>query len=574
MTGTAESRTADQRAADLERLLGDPYDPTNPFGFAAALDRDERRQPSTLVDQALSEWGFSAEFVPTALGGRLSDVDAMVRALRPVFRRDAALGLGQGVVSLMAAAPVWLAGTAAQRSHVAAPLLAGQKLAVGFHELAHGNDFLHNECRAHRTAEGLRLTGAKELINNADRAAAIVLLARTGDGGHGGAHSLLLIDPAVLPPDRFQILPRFRTAGVRACVISGWRFTDCPLPADALLGPVGSGPDTSLRAFQLTRVALPGMALGLLEAALHTVLCFMRDRRLYGSRVADLPHPRTVLAGATTDLLIADSLVTTVARALHLLPDQCSAYAAAVKYLVPRLITEGLAELASVLGARSYLRSGPHAIVGKHLRDAPVVSLGHAGESVCLLSILPQLPRLARRAWPRSDAPPPTLFNLDVPVPELALDRLTLTNGKRDALFSVLDTLLDGALVGHVARDEPAGQAVSEIRAWSTRLRAACGSLPAPELGSHACPATLAMAERYAIALAASSVLGLAPRQPPAGWLPAALVRIADLLARRRRLLPAEVAEPVFAAVTHRLESGLSFGLRPEPLPWTRPGAK
>ena len=43
---------------------------------------------------------------------------------------------------------------------------------------------------------------------------------------------------------------------------------------------------------------------------------------------------------------------------MHLLPEETSVYAAAVKYLLPKLLTETMYDLSIVLGANFYVRDG------------------------------------------------------------------------------------------------------------------------------------------------------------------------------------------------------------------------
>lgn len=76
----------------LEQRLGDPFDDANPVGFAALLRADERGEMCAAGERALDEHGLNADFVPIALGGRLSRIDDLVAALRAVYRRDPAWG--------------------------------------------------------------------------------------------------------------------------------------------------------------------------------------------------------------------------------------------------------------------------------------------------------------------------------------------------------------------------------------------------------------------------------------------------------------------------------------------------
>ncbi|MDF9815619.1 alkylation response protein AidB-like acyl-CoA dehydrogenase [Streptomyces sp. SPB162] len=229
------------RVAELEQLLGDPRDPDNPFGHDALLAADDRSELLPSAEDALTGFGLNHEFVPEDLGGRLARVDTLARVLRPVFRRDASLALGYGVTSFLAAVAVWAAGTPEQRRWTADLLLGGGRLAIAYHELAHGNDFVRNEFTALPDGAGFRLDGRKEVINNAGRAEALVLFSRTAKEAGARSHSVLLVDKSVLPADRFEHLPRYRTVGVKGCEIGGFHFRDCPLPGDALVGGLGEG---------------------------------------------------------------------------------------------------------------------------------------------------------------------------------------------------------------------------------------------------------------------------------------------------------------------------------------------
>jgi alkylation response protein AidB-like acyl-CoA dehydrogenase len=410
---------------DLETVFGDPFDPGNPLGHNAILAADESGELLAAGESALRGWQANAEFVPTELGGRLATVDGLVRRLRPVFRRDAALGLGYGVTSLMAALNVWLGGAEAQRKQLADTLLGGERVCVAYHELAHGNDVTANEMRAARRHMSLVLDGRKEVINNADRADHAVVFARTDERTGGRSHSLLLVDLTELPADRWRRLPRYRTMGLRGCHLAGLEFNGCPAPEGTLVGDVGAGADIALRSFQVSRCVTAGLGVGVLDAALFTVLRFARSRRLYGRTVAEIPHARSTMAGAFTDLLVADALSTVAARSIHLLPANGAVYAAATKYLVPLLLEQAMDELAVVLGARFYLREGDSAIFGKHFRDLPALSIGHAGGVSCQLTVLPQLPALCR-SLERAQPAPAALFDGTAELPGLALTSLRL----------------------------------------------------------------------------------------------------------------------------------------------------
>lgn len=568
-----EARAA-ARVAELDRRLGDPTDEANELSYARLIEADEAGELPAAGERALDELRLGADFVPRAEGGRLERLDTLVRVMRQVFRRDVALGLGYGVTSFMAGVNVWTSGDAAQRARLARILTGGGKVSVAYHELAHGNDFVRNEFAARPApGGGYLLNGAKQVINNADRADAWVLFSRTSPAPGSRSHSVLLVEREGLDTDTWRVLPRYDAVGVRGCHLSGLRFDDTPVPSSTLVGETGSGVETALRAFQITRAALPGMAVGTTDTALRTVVRFALGRRLYRKSVMEIPHARATLSGAFTDLLTCDSLSLAATRAVHLLPEQTSALAAATKYLVPKLLTDALHELSVVLGARFYIRDGEHGIFQKHLRDLPVLSLGHAGSAACQATIIPQLSRLARRAWFHDAPAPADLFRPHADLPDLPFDRLTLASG-RDALSATLVAAADeppGAAPEERAVHGLTLQLVDELR----QVQEASRVLAPEDRTALAGPAAFALADRYALLLAAAAATGVHRQASRDGgdafladpaWLAAALHRLARRLGLRPAALPASVDARVHEEVLRRFHARTSYDLYDTPL--------
>jgi alkylation response protein AidB-like acyl-CoA dehydrogenase len=560
------------RASALDDALGDPANPDNPAGFAALADAGERGVFPAAAEAILDDFGLNAEFVPQALGGRLRTIDELARTLRPVFRRDVTLGVGYGVSSFIAAANVWTAGSAVQQHALATTLLANEKASVCYHELAHGNDFARNEFRADPAGPLLVLNGEKHAINNVEHAAALVLFARTGSSAGSRSHSVLLLHREVLDAGHVEHLARYRTPGVTGCRIGGIRFTDCAVPAASVVGSSGDGVEIALRSFQITRSALPAMAVATLDTALRATLGFAVGRRLYGTTVAGLPHARATLAAVFADLLICDALATVASRALHLLPGEASVLAATSKYLVPKLLGEAVYDLSVVLGARCYLREGEYAVVEKLRRDLPVLSLSHAGGAICQASILAQLPTLARHGWTGEADPPRDLFQPGADLPALRPESLRLTNAGRDSLIPSLEPACADLLAcegSRLARDL-AGTLRHHLRA----LREESAQLAPIDRTAFAAPHAFGLTHRYALLAAASACLGIwrTHRGDPSrflsepSWLLAALTRIAGRLDGTERLPPADIRERMFAELSVRHNTRHSFDLDAMPL--------
>ncbi|MFJ8661925.1 acyl-CoA dehydrogenase family protein [Streptomyces sp. NPDC093795] len=560
------------RLRALERLLGDPGDPTNPVGRHAVLDADERGEMLAAGEDALHAYGLHAEFVPAELGGRLTRLDHLVDVMRAVYRRDPCLGLGHGAASFIAAVNIWTAGDAEQRADAARVLCRGGRIAVGYHELAHGNDMARTEFTALPRGDRLVLDGRKEVITNARRADALVLLARTSTAPGSRSHSQVLVPVADVPEGRLTHLPRYRTTGMRGVQLGGLWFDSCPLPATSVLGGTpGRGLETALRSFQITRTTLVSMSVGIVDTALDTALRHVRSRRLYGRTAADLPHVRSVLTGVYVDLLTADCFATVATRALHLLPGETAIHAQAVKYVVSGILMDAMNRLSGVLGAHFYLREGPNALFQKLLRDIQPVGFGHAARAACQTSLLPQLPLLARRAWREYRTPPAALFAAGEELPPLDPGALALSAGGRESLSTSiaagLGDLPDGG-----------GPAYGLLRAHAerfarepARLAEACAALDPGELSVAASPYAYDLTSRYTTLLTAAACVGTwswarragTPELSEPDWAAAALHRLSTPRGVAPRALPRPLEDALWERLVERHRTGGGYTLLP-----------
>ncbi|WP_269853366.1 acyl-CoA dehydrogenase [Streptomyces sp. RPT161] len=561
-----------RRIAEVENALGDPDDAENPVGFAALLAADERFELSAEAERRLDAVGFGAEFVPVALGGRLARADVLARVLRPVFRRDVALGFGYGITSLFAASAVWAAGSPEQRARLAALMCGGGRTGIVHHSLAHGNTMWQGELVARPGAHGFLLSGRKDGVVNAERAGALVVYARTGQGRGPTSHSVLLLEPNAVTGGGLRVLPRKLSTGMRGCRFAGLEFADCPVSADALVGEPGQGMQLALRTFQLNRSLVSSVLLGaadtVLRAAVRTVLS--------GREGGAGRRQRAVLAAVFADVLLCDAMATAVLRSLHVFPDSAHLGAAAVKYLVPDLVREDLEELGTVLGASGYRRDSVHGFLQKLLRDLPAAGLGHMGTAACQAVLIPQLPLLARRSWGVTQDPPDLLFATRQPLAPLALESLAVAGGEDRlvaALLGAVRRLGDGG-GPHSGHGDDGTRAllctiaeafVAELAELRDRFRAVV--LDSRTLAASAQWA--ALTDRYVMVAAAGAALGhwvrleegTDPFLADPAWLVLALGRLAGRLGIRLPDAPPDCVERVYGEAVARLRTGRGYDL-------------
>ncbi|MEV5665816.1 acyl-CoA dehydrogenase [Streptomyces flaveolus] len=557
---------ADRRAARLEVLLGDPYAPDNPHGLTALFEADARGRPPEQTELLLERFGLSAECVPVADGGRLTRADLLARVLRPVFRRDVALGTAVGTAPVLAAGPVWAAGNTHRRAQTAALLLGGGRVGLVPHERGQTAGSTPGGITARPAPDGgLLLDGRAEAAPDAIGARLYVVQARTGPARSPHSHTAVLLDGDRLPPPAVRETGRAAARGRVGASRAEIELHKHAVPHDAVLGTLGEGVPLTLRTQQVGHALVPALLVAAADTALRSAV-----RAAGGGASPARPNRR--LAGVFADILACDSFADVALRALSLLPAQAQVPAAAVHYLVPALLQENLEALACVLGARRHDRgSAHHGALGRLMRALPLAASGPArtGAADGQAVIAPHLRPLAEHSWFAEPEPPPTLFRGGSDLPVLDFASLAAA-GHGDLLAaSLCGSAARFAEVrgvgGHTAvLAELVQSLVTELHA----LRARCRALPGPGDGPLPVAAVCALVDRYALVLAAAAVLGVWESQDGAdpflaapAWPVLALSRIARRLGAPVPPLPDGVEELVHRELVRRCHEHLSYDL-------------
>jgi alkylation response protein AidB-like acyl-CoA dehydrogenase len=425
----------------LERYLGSPLDPLNALSFKRAVGLDERDEYPEEACALLNEWGFYDYYIPVEHGGKLASFEQLLGLVRVITRRDFTVAVAH-VKTYLGAVAVWLAGSARQRERLARLIKRGKQVSLALTERAHGSDILSSETVAEADGGGHVLTGEKWLINNATRAAALTVFAKSGGAAAAGPRgfSMFLVEKSRLDASSYTHHPKIKTHGIRGADISGIRFKQCRLGPGALLGAPGSALEVMLKGFQITRVIVTGLSLGAADTALRTTTRFALSRRLYGGLVFDIPLTQRTMVDAYVRLLTCECTSIAAMRGLHVAPEQMSVWSAVAKYYVPATVEKVVAALAVVLGARHYLREGHDwGIFQKVLRDQAIAGL-FDGNTVVNLNVIAQQQRSLAEHGRRRDAGEAEeadrrledLFSLGAALPAFEAGRQELFNRGRD----------------------------------------------------------------------------------------------------------------------------------------------
>ncbi|MEZ0111065.1 alkylation response protein AidB-like acyl-CoA dehydrogenase [Catenulispora sp. EB89] len=559
-------------AADLDAALGDPADPGNPCGFQAMVDRAESGSfPEALTKAAGPALRLS--YVPFAQGGDLVRYDDLFALVRVAARRDLTV-MPATMIDITATSCVLLSGSREQQERVVELLRGGGSIGFSFSEPDHGSDLLANTCTLTPAEDGWRLDGVKWLTGFGGPAEAALVIASTGGRGPA-AFSAVLLDKPLEPwqsPDSATTVRFQQVAGMRGAHYAEIRYAGVPIAADALVGQVGHGMETAMKAMQIVRATSTAANLAAADSALRLTLDFAHGHVVAGKPVDQHPANRRELGTAAAALIAADAAALGCVRAMHTFPEKQSLWSGTLKTVLTGLSEEVFARCADVLGSRSVLREGAAGAFDVLRADNAAVRFFDTSPTANQRLVVMQLNAFSESKDPGTD---PALlaatFDLGRQLPPLEFDRLALASRGRDVVTGELSHVLIGvrAAIASVVLDpdvleadavlllELLARLEAELASAASDIRAAA-SLPPALRGT----TQLDLAARVAFLHAAASCVHLwwFNRQrslygcvPGAlGWLTASLALLLDRAAERTARLSTPLADQAY-----RIAAGL-----------------
>ena len=206
-------------------------------------------------------------------------------------------------MQILGSAPISLFGSSAQKEVWLGGVAAGRSIAAfALSEKEAGSDVAALSLRAERRNGDYVLNGAKAWISNAGVADFYIVFARTGGGKRG-------ISAFVVPADASGLEVSERTEVIAAHPLGSLEFSNCRLPADAMLGEPGDGMRVALSTLDLCRSTVGAAALGMARRAYGEALQRARTRELFGGTLGDLQLTQAALADMAVSIDAAALLV-------------------------------------------------------------------------------------------------------------------------------------------------------------------------------------------------------------------------------------------------------------------------
>lgn len=265
---------------------------------AAEIDKSGR-WPAELVKR-MGELGFLGMTIPEEYGGAGLDAVSYSLAMEEISSACASTGVIMSVNNSLFCDPVYKFGTEAQKKEILTPCARGEKLGCfGLTEPKSGSDAQTMDTVAEKTPDGWVINGAKNWITNGPHADFILLFAITDKSGPKRKHTAFLL-PSGLPgftknkPDH-----KLGIHGAHSCTVF---FENVKVPDTAVLGNVNEGFKVAMATLDGGRIGIASQALGIAKAALESSIVYAKERKSFGTEIANHQAIQFMLSDMATEL--------------------------------------------------------------------------------------------------------------------------------------------------------------------------------------------------------------------------------------------------------------------------------
>ncbi|MGZ3680712.1 MAG: acyl-CoA dehydrogenase family protein, partial [Ktedonobacterales bacterium] len=329
-----------------------------------ARESDEKRLFSRELVRRMGELGLRGGPLEREYGGSGMDYVSFALVAEELGRVDSSvrgfLTVQAGLITLCIRE--W--GSEEQRARYLPRLASGEF--IGCYSLTEpeaGSDAANVQTTARKVDDGYVLNGEKVWITNGNVAdVAIVFATRDPEQRHRGVCAFLV--EADMPGFMRERMLGYEL-GHRGSDHAHMRFTDCHVPASALMGQPGEGFKVAMSGLDRGRLGVAAGAVGVGQACVDACVAFARERRQFGKRLGDFEMVQATLADMAAEVEAA-RLLTYHAAWLKDHGQAATKETSIAKLYATEAAARAASEAVTLHGSRGYSNEYP---VERYLRD-------------------------------------------------------------------------------------------------------------------------------------------------------------------------------------------------------------
>ena len=317
--------------------------------------------------------------IPEEYGGSGADAVAATVLAEELAKASGGLAITPLVSSYMASPHLVYFGNDEQRKRYLPSVVAGETVAaIAVTEPSAGSDVAAIRATGEKVQGGYVLRGTKMFITNAGLADVLFIAVKTDLAAGRRGITTFVVDA---DNPGLALSPPLKKMGWRSSVTREVVLDECFVAEDQVLGEVGRGFYQIMSAFQLERVLLGAMGVGLADDCLDLARSYALDRCAFGSPLGNLQTIRHRLALMETDIHLARMVTYQAAARLDAGHPDAEATVAMAKLVAARVANTVADEAVQIFGGSGFMDDTP---VARHYRDARILRIGGGTDEIQL----------------------------------------------------------------------------------------------------------------------------------------------------------------------------------------------
>ncbi len=249
------------------------------------LERDAGSIYPTEHVKKLAELGFLGMLVSPEYDGGGMDTISYVLAMEEISKVDASVSVIMSVNNSLVCYGIEAYGTEEQKQKYLKPLARGEKTgAFLLSEPEAGSDATSQRTTAEDKGDHYLLNGTKNWITNGNTAGTYLVIAQTHpDKKHKGINCLIVDrhSPGI------SVGPHEDKMGMRSSDTHSVMFTDVIVPKENRFGEDGFGFTFAMKTLEGGRIGIASQALGLASGAFERAVKYAKERKAFGTEIAN-----------------------------------------------------------------------------------------------------------------------------------------------------------------------------------------------------------------------------------------------------------------------------------------------
>ena len=249
------------------------------------IERDHNALFPTEHVKTMAELGFLGMTVDTKYDGGGMDTISYVLAVEELSKVDASASVIVSVNNSLVCYGLEKFGTEEQKNKFLKPLARGEKLgAFLLSEPEAGSDATSQRTTAEDKGDYYLVNGTKNWITNANSASTYIVITQTNPAKKHKGITAFIIEknsPGI------TLGPHEDKMGMRSSDTHSVMFNDVKVPKENRIGAEGFGFTFAMKVLEGGRIGIAAQALGLASGALERATAYAKERKAFGTVIAN-----------------------------------------------------------------------------------------------------------------------------------------------------------------------------------------------------------------------------------------------------------------------------------------------